>query len=275
MRDDMQINKNTQNWIKIGIGIFIVMILLSVINPFVIVGPGERGIVIRFGAVQDVVKGEGLSLRTPLIDEVVLIDVKIKKRESRAAAASKDLQTVTTEITLNYAPNPLSVNKLWQEIGADYENKIVDPAIQESLKAVTAGFTAEELIQKRSEVKSLVQELLTERLKANYLIVDAVSITAFDFSPEFNSAIEAKQMAEQMALKAKRDLDRIKTETEQKIVQAQAQAESLRLQRLQVTPELIELRKIDAQVNAIEKWNGVLPQYVGSGAMPFIDVSKR
>lgn len=269
----MGLDKGQQRWIKIGIAAFIVLVIIVSANPFVIVGPGERGVVMRLGAVQDVVRGEGLSLKIPFIEEVVLVDVKVRKRESRTSAASKDLQTISTEITLNYHLNPAVVNKLWQEIGPDFESKIVDPAIQESLKAVTARFTAEELVQKRPEVKSQVQELLNERLAKNSLVIDDVSITDFTFSQEFNAAIEAKQKAEQMALKAERDLDRIKTEAEQQVVRARAEAEGLRLQKQQITPDLIKLRQIEAQMAAIGKWNGVLPQYAGGGPIPFINVA--
>lgn len=270
--DDFKMDKKTMALVKLGIGALVVLMLLSTLNPFVIVGPGERGVVTRFGAVQDTIKQEGLNGRIPIIEKVILVDVKVRKHESKTSAASKDLQIVNAGITLNYALNPVTVNKLWQEIGPDFESRIIDPAIQETVKAVMARFTAEELIQRRTEVKTQVQEMLNVRLRENYLLVDAVSITDFDFSSEFNAAIEAKQQAEQLALKAQRDLVRIKTEAEQKIAQAQAQAESLRLQKEQVSPQLIELRKIEAQVLAIEKWNGVLPQYTGSGPMPFINV---
>lgn len=272
MQDKIVLDKSSLLWIKRGAVVFVGLIVISVINPFVIVGPGERGVVIRLGAVQDSIKKEGLNFKIPFIEKVVLVDVKIRKKETKATAASKDLQNVSTEITLNYSLNPDLVNKLWQEIGPEFEYRIVDPAIQESLKAVTARFTAEELIQKRPEVKAQIHELLNTRLGGKYLLVDAVSITAFDFSSEFNAAIEAKQRAEQMALKAERDLDRIKTEAQQQIALAKAQAESLRLQKQQVTPQLIQLKQIDAEIKAIEKWNGVLPKYTGGGAIPFINV---
>lgn len=271
--NELKINKGAQHLVKIGVVIIVLWILFAAFNPIVIVGPGERGVVTRLGAVQEDIKNEGLNFRIPVIEKVIIVDVKVRKREVRASAASKDLQTVSTELTLNYSLNPMLVNKLWQEIGPDFENRIVDPAVQESVKAVTARFTAEELVQRRTEVKQQVYEMLDARLKENYLQVDAVSITDFNFSSEFNAAIEAKQQAEQLALKAKRDLERIKTEAEQKVAQAQAQAEALRLQKEQVTPQLIELRKIEAQMSAIEKWNGVLPQYVGGGPVPFINVS--
>jgi len=273
--NELRLEKAAQNLVKVGILVVVGIILLSIFNPFVIIGPGERGVVTRFGAVQKTIKNEGLNFRIPVVEKVIIVDVKVRKVEAKATAASEDLQTVSTEITLNYNIEPATVNKLWQEIGPEFESRIVDPAIQESVKAVTAGFTAEELIQKRTEVKEAVYEMLNARLKENYLRVDAVSITDFNFSAEFNAAIEAKQQAEQLALKAKRDLERIKTEAEQKIAQAQAQAESLRIQKEQVTPQLIELRKIEAQMAAIEKWNGVLPQYVGGGPLPFINVSPK
>ena len=275
MQEDFKLDKSSLLWIKRGVVVFVGLIVIAVINPFVIVGPGERGVVMRLGAVQDSIKQEGLNFKIPFIEKVVLVDVKIRKKETKATAASKDLQNVSTEITLNYSLNPDLVNKLWQELGREYEFRIVDPAIQESLKAVTARFTAEELILKRPEVKAQIQELLNARLGEKYLIVDAVSITAFDFSSGFNAAIEAKQQAEQMALKAKRDLERIKTEAEQQIARAKAQAETLRLQKQQVTPQLIQLKQIDAELKAIEKWNGVLPQYTGGGAIPFINITSK
>lgn len=277
MQNDMGLglDKRTLLWIKRGVVVVVALIIIVAINPFVIIGPGERGVVTRLGAIQDGIKNEGLNFKIPLIENVIVVDVKIRKKETKATAASKDLQNVSTEITLNYSLNPVSVNKLWQEIGPDFEYRVVDPAIQESLKAVTARFTAEELIQRRPEVKSQIHEMLDERLKGKYLIVDAVSITAFDFSSGFNAAIEAKQQAEQLALKAERDLERIKTEAKQQIARAQAKAESLRLQKMQVTPQLIQLKQIDAEMAAIEKWNGVLPQYTGGGAIPFINVTSK
>ena len=272
---NIKLNGNIPWLVKTGVIAFAILFAIVLLNPFVIVGPGERGVVVRLGAVQDQIKDEGLGFKIPFIEKVKLVDVKVRKIEAGASAASKDLQIVTTRIALNYGLDPNLVNKLWQEVGPAFESRIVDPAIQESLKAVTARFTAEGLIQNRPEVKAQVQELLEARLKEKYLIVDAVSITDFQFSQGFNDAIESKQQAEQMALKAEQDLKRIKTESQQKVAQAQAQAESLRLQRQQVSPELIQLRQVEAQVEAIKKWNGVMPQYVGGGPIPFIDVGAK
>jgi regulator of protease activity HflC (stomatin/prohibitin superfamily) len=142
------------------------------------------------------------------------------------------------------------------------------------VKAVTARYTAEELITKRPAVSEEMRATLSERLRAYNIHVDAFSIVGFSFSKIFMEAIESKQTAEQLALKAKRDLDRIKIEAEQKITAAQAEAESLRLQRANISIDLIELRKVEANLRAIDKWNGILPQVTGSGPVPFIGIGE-
>jgi regulator of protease activity HflC (stomatin/prohibitin superfamily) len=153
-----------------------------------------------------------------------------------------------------------------------YKERIIDPAVQECVKAVTARFTAAELITQREKVRVEIQEMLKQRLQTYGIVVDDFSIVNFKFSDQFTQAIEAKQTAEQLALKAQRDLERVKVEAEQKITQAKAEAEALRLQKQNVTPELIKLRQIEATMKAIEKWDGHLPQ-ITTGAVPFIDVS--
>jgi len=193
-------------------------------------------------------------------------------------AASADLQDVTSSIALNYHLVPDKANIVYQTIGASYKERIIDPAILEVVKAVSARYSAEELITKRPQVSEAMRMSLTDRLKEYNIAVDAFSIVAFSFSKVFAEAIEAKQTAEQLALKARRDLERVKIEAEQKITAAKAEAESLRLQRANTSPDLIELRRIEANLKAIEKWDGILPQVVGTGGVPLIglgDVKKR
>jgi len=252
--------------------IAVCVLLLLIFKPWVQIGAGERGIVLNFGAVQDVVLNEGLHFRIPIVQEVILMDVKIQKVVTDAASASSDLQDVAMSVALNYHISPDKANIVYQTIGIDYKNRIIDPAIQEVMKAVSARYTAEELITKRPSVSMEMQESLNERLLKSNILVDAFSIVSFNFSEIFTDAIEAKQTAEQNALKAKRDLDRIKVEAEQTIVAAQAEAEALRLQKMNISPDLIELRKIEANLKAIDKWNGILPQVTGAGAVPFIGV---
>lgn len=247
-----------------------ILFILIFFRPWVQVGAGQRGIVLNFGAVQKQVLEEGLHLRIPVMQEVALMDVKIQKAETDAAAASADLQDVSSRIALNYHVVPDKANVVYQKIGIQFKERIIDPAIQEVVKAVTAKYSAEELITKRPAVSEAMRVALADRLLVNNIAVDAFSITIFSFSKIFTEAIESKQTAEQLALKAKRDLDRIKIEAEQKITAARAEAESLRLQRANISPDLIELRKIEANMKAIEKWNGILPQVTGSGSIPMI-----
>jgi regulator of protease activity HflC (stomatin/prohibitin superfamily) len=256
----------------------VVFFVLIFFRPWVQVGAGQRGIVLDFGAVQKKVLDEGLHLRIPVMQEVVLMDVKVQKAETDAAAASADLQDVTSRVALNYHIVPDQANVVYQKIGVQFKERIIDPAILEVVKAVTAKYTAEELITKRPAVSEAMRRNLMDRLIVNNIAVDAFSIVTFSFSKVFTEAIESKQTAEQLALKAKRDLDRIKIEAEQKITTARAEAESLRLQRANISPDLIELRKIEANMKAIEKWNGILPQVTGTGAIPMIglgDVPKK
>ncbi|PWB47793.1 MAG: HflC protein [Candidatus Methylomirabilota bacterium] len=251
-----------------------ILVLFLFFRPWVQVGAGERGVVMNFGAVQEDVLGEGLHFRVPIMQTVVRVDVKVQKATTDAAAASSDLQDVSSTVAINYHIMPDKANVVYQSIGVGFKERIIDPAVQEVVKAVTAKYTAEELITKRPAVSDAMKATLTERLMLHNIAVDAFSIVGFSFSKVFMEAIEAKQTAEQLALKARRDLERIKIEAEQKVTAAKAEAEALRLQRANISPDLIELRKIEANLKAIDKWNGILPQVTGAGAVPFIGIGE-
>ncbi len=255
-----------------------ILVFFLFLNPWVQIGAGERGVVLNFGAVQKNVLDEGLHFRVPIMQEIIKVDVKVQKAETDAAAASADLQDVSSTVAINYHIIPDKANIVYQSIGVQFKERIIDPAVLEVVKAVTAKYTAEELITKRPAVSDAMKLSLTERLLEHNIAVDAFSIVGFSFSKIFMEAIESKQTAEQLALKAKRDLDRIKIEAEQTITAAKAEAESLRLQKANISADLIELRKIEANLRAIDKWNGILPQVTGAGAVPFIgvgDIQKR
>src|SRR5437867_10598483 len=247
--------------------IAVVLVLLWVLSPFVIVGAGERGVVFNhLHGIEDKILPEGFYFIIPFVERVIKMDVRILKSDTRSTGASKDLQTVATEIVLNYHLFPDRVNKVYQTIGLEYQKRIIDPAVQEIVKAVTAKFTAEELITKRQFVKDEIKTALHERLMASYISLDELNITDFQFSKGFNEAIENKQTAEQLALKAQRDLERIKIEGEQKVVTARAEAESQRIQKETISPIILQLR-------AIEKSDAKFPQVIGgTGAMPFIKI---
>ena len=245
--------------------------LVIIFGSFRVVGAGERGVVLTLGQVSDGVWSEGLHLKLPLVQSVKILDVKTQVESIDATAASKDLQNVTARVALNYHLDSERVNKLWQSLGAEYKIRIIDPAIQEAVKAVTAKYTAEELITKRPLVKDDIKVALAERLNKEFIIVDEFSIVNFDFSTSFNQAIEAKVTAEQNALASKNKLEQVKYEAEQRIAEAKGEAEAIRIQAQAIQnqggAEYVNLK-------AIEKWNGTLPQYMLGNTTPFINLNK-
>ncbi|MFA5322496.1 MAG: prohibitin family protein [Smithella sp.] len=257
----------------IFIGVIVFVFLLLIVSSYFGVDAGERGVVLRFGEVNRVVE-PGPHFKIPLAEDVVHMSVRVQKTTTKTEAASRDLQVVQTTMVLNYNLEPAKAGELYSNIGLNFNERIIDPAVKESFKAAAARYTAEELISKREALKTEVRNYLRERLHGFGIVVVELSITDFEFSQEFNKAIESKQTAEQNALRAKRDLDRIRVEAEQKIASARAEAEALRLQRQVISPELLQLRQIEAQIKAIEKWDGKLPNVTG-GVMPFIQVEGK
>lgn len=234
---------------------------------------GSVGVKTRFGAVRQNYVNPGVYIKAPFIEDVKIIDIKNQKEEARASAASKDLQTVNSQIAVNYTLREDQVVKLYATVGLDYKVRIIDPIIQEAVKSVTAKFTAEELITKREEVSEEIKHHLVEKLSPQGIEVQNFSIIDFDFSKSFNDAIEAKVTAEQDALAAKNKNEQIKYEAQQAIEKAKGNAESIRIesQALQSNPAILKLREIENQSKAIEKWSGILPNVTG-GAVPFINV---
>lgn len=259
------------------VAIFVALIILFLmLNPFVVINAGHRGVKTTFGKVEHVVFEEGLHFRIPIMQQVKEINVQIQKAEGDGDAASRDLQQVHTKIALNYHLIPSRVAETYQLIGDldSVGDRIIIPAVQEAFKATTAKYTAEELISKRPEVRDQISQFMKDRLLRHGIAIDEFSIVNFRFSESFNQAIEGKTTADQLKLKAERDLERIKVEAEQKIASAKAEAESLRLQKQEITPDLLKLREIENQRLALEKWNGQLPQVTG-GTIPMINLNAK
>lgn len=250
-----------------GVGIIIVIFFIVLFGAFYIIEAGERGVLLTFGKPDMVAKGEGIHFKIPIVQTVRKLDVKTQKYEAELTASSRDLQDVNTKIAINYRIVPESVPEIYRDIGIDYAEKIIYPLEQETNKAITSKYSAEELITKREEVRQEMKDTLAEKLRSRGIIVEEISIINFAFSPSFAQAIESKVTAEQLKLKAERDLERIRVEAEQKVTQAQAEAESIRIQSqaLKENPDVLQLRWI-------EKWNGIMPQVVGGNSMPIISL---
>jgi len=240
----------------IGGILLVVVFALLVMNPFYTVAAGERAVVLEFGKPQPAAVSEGLHFRVPIYQSIVKMDIKTQKYEADLTAASKDLQTVSTKIAINYRVNSESVVEVYKTIGLDYSVKVIQPIEQEANKAITAQYTAEELVTRREEVKNKMQELLTERLAPRGIKVEGMSIIDFDFSPSFNAAIELKVTAEQNALAAKNKLEQVKFEADQRIAQATAEAEAIKIQAQAIQSQG---GANYVQLKWVEKWSGVMP----------------
>lgn len=254
-------------------GVIITVIIVGIIamGSFTQVEFGHVGLYKTFGKLNSEVLSPGIHFKIPFIQSVIQVNTQVTKAETDTTASSKDLQPVSTHVAVNYSVNKESAYNLMNNIGGAFDTIIINPAVQEIVKEVTARYQAEDLIAKRDVVAGEISELLTARLAKYDLIVNEINIVDFKFSDAFNQSIEAKQVAQQQALKASNDLKRVEIEAKQKIAQAQAEAESLKLKKQEVTPELIELKQIEVQEKALEKWDGKLPTVTG-GATPFIDI---
>jgi regulator of protease activity HflC (stomatin/prohibitin superfamily) len=245
-----------------------------------IVDAGNRGILTHWSAVDltSAPLDEGIHFVIPFQDEVVQMEVRTLKYDTSTRSASKDLQTVQTTVTVNYHPDTERVHFLYKEIGLSYENRVIQPAIDETVKQVSANYNAEELITKRPLVKADIENAIRDRLNQFYIETEVISITDFEFSPLFAKAIESKVEAEQKAQKAENDLIRIEVEARQleaqavgtaaaNIAEAQGEAEAISIinNALSNNPYYLEWLKTQA-------WDGRLPLVVGEGGTPFISI---
>ncbi len=210
---------------SIGIIIGVVVIVASLIfGSFTTIPAGYRGVVIRFSAVTGTTLSEGLRTKLPFIDSVVKMEVRTQKYETQSSAITKDLQDVSTTIALNWHLDPGMAAEVYRTLGLEFIDRIAAPAIQETIKQITAQFNAEDLILRRDEVKAAITESLANRLRDRGIITELVSITNFQFSETFTAAIEAKVAAEQAVLEATNKLERVKVEAQQREAEARGEA---------------------------------------------------
>lgn len=245
----------TTEKIRFGVATFVALATISfLLSSTVSVGTGQIAVMTRFGRVTGQELGEGFHVKNPF-DKANKYDVKVQKLEAEAAAASKDLQDVSSTLVINYSLEAGKVSEVHRTVGSSYKEKLIDPAIQEVFKSSTAKFDATTLITERATVKTEAQNLLQERLGKYGIVVNDLSITNFSFSAEFTAAIEAKQVAQQQAQQAVFNAEKAKQDAQAEIEKAKGQAEAQRLQQETLTPLLV-------QKLYIEKWDGKLPTYM-------------
>lgn len=258
---------------KIVIALIIFLLFITLLKSFQSVPTGYVGIKTRFGKVSDDVIQEGLNFKIPYIEKIVLMDCRTQKSEVDSSTASKDLQEVSLNVAVNYNVNRDTSYELYRQVGINYESIIISPAILESVKSITAQYTAEELITKRAEVSNKMEETLKEKIEARGFNVVDFNITDLDFSAAYNQAIEKKQVAEQQAKQAEYELQKAKIENEKKIAEAEANAKVMQVQDATTTENALKLKELEIQKAAIEKWNGVLPSTMASDTVPFLNIN--
>lgn len=272
-------------------GFVVLILVVAALLSAVRVQPGHRGVLIKWGAVVGQPLQPGLHFKIPFAETVEQISVREQNMTEKESAASNDLQDVSTQVALNYNLMPSKVDDIYQNIGGiqTVQQRILSPIIAGAVKTITAEFNADQLIAHRNLIRQKIETLIKQALVGKGIAVDAVNITNFNFSPEYNKAIERKQVAQQRALQANYELQRTKIDAKKQVVlakakaqaeiamaqgrakaiviSAKAEAKALEMKKKVITPELLELA-------AISKWNGVEPKtIIPNGTMPFINLN--
>ena len=245
------------------VGLFMIITLFS---SFKTIKSGEVGLKVRFGKIIDTSLEEGLNLKIPYIEKIVKVNIKVQKVELNTQSSSKDLQIISTKLAVNYKIAKDKASSLYKTVGNDYEKTILEPAIQESIKAVISRYTAEQTITMRNEVSDKCLEEINKKVKKYGIVIEEFNIIDLDFSEAYSQAIEEKQVAEQKVLTAQQELEKSKVEAEKKIVEAQATNKANELLKQNVTDEVL-------MKQFIEKWDGKLPDtYAGKDVMSIFNL---
>lgn len=258
---------------KIIAGVLGVVALIIAVSSFTIVRAGERGVVLKWGAVQPAVLAEGLHWIVPFEESVVKMDVRTQKFESeKSEAYSKDLQVVDIHSAINYSLDAKASGSVYQTLGLQYEAKVIAPQLEAAVKQTVAKYTAESLLQDRAQVQSEIEDTLRGTLQPYNVVLEKYVLVNETFSSDFEASIERKQVAEQDALTAKNKLDQVKYEADQRVAQAQAEAEAIKIQAQAIQQQG---GSDYVQLQAIAKWDGHLPaQFVPGSSVPFLNLTK-
>lgn len=263
-----------EDFIKSAVGIFIgIVVVLTLILGFStckIISPGERGVKVTLGKISPEVYDEGMHFITPFISHITTWDVKTTTKNIRTEAPTKDIQTATIVYTLAYNLNPEKVSRLQREVGKDYYEKLINPVVEGIVKDVIGKQNANELIGNRETVATNIKGKLTDALNSTYFTVTDFNITTITYQDAFMKAVEDKVTAEQEALKAKNKTVQVQEEARQKILTAEADAKAIQLQA-----QALANNKQIVELEYAKKWDGKLPEFVGGGSIPFINVNKK
>lgn len=248
------------------LGIFLVLMIVILCNSIVFIKTGEIGVVTQFGAVQDRIMTAGINFKAPFVQGVKKMNCKTQELTTDNASSTKDLQDITMNVSVNYCVNVEKASELYKTVGTKYQDIILTPILADTIKTVSAEYTAEETVTKRAELSSKIYEKLNERLNEQGISIVNVNIINLNFSEAYNQAIEEKQIATQRTLTAQQELETAKVEAEKKVVEAQGTADANKILNE-------SLNESNLQKQAIEKWNGVLPATMVGDTIPFLNLN--
>ena len=263
---------------SIGILILLLIVFIILWGTFVIVPAGHRGVCLWWGSVETRIMGEGLNFKVPIAERVIKVDVKVQPHPFKEIdASSKEYQMVKMTGMMNFHIDPAYVNDLYQKVGLDFADKVIDPAFNDFVKEVVPTYPIGEILPKREEIRQRAMKKLGDNLSRYHIIVDDIYFANIRFSPGYEGAVEAKQVAQQQVETQKQVLAQREIEAQQKVATAKGEAESiLVVAQGQAKANEVLSRSISpilVQYKSVEKWNGILPQVSGS-ATPFVNIGK-
>jgi regulator of protease activity HflC (stomatin/prohibitin superfamily) len=263
------------------VGMLVILLIIIIIawGTFAIVPAGHRGVVLWWGSVENRIMGEGLNFKVPIAEKVIKVDVKVQPHPFKEIdASSKEYQMVKMTGMMNFHIDPAYVNDLYQKVGLDFADKVIDPAFNDFVKEVVPTYPIGEILPKREEIRKRAMGKLGENLTRYHIIVDDIYFANIRFSPAYEQAIEAKQVAQQQVETQRQVLAQREIEAQQKVASAKGEAESIQVVaqgQAKANDALSRsISPILVQYKSIEKWNGVLPGVTG-GVVPFIDIGKQ
>src|SRR5512137_1526240 len=262
----------------IGVGILLFIVFIILWGTFVIVPAGHRGVVLWWGSVEKRIMGEGLNFKVPIAENIIKVDVKVQPHPFKEIdASSKEYQMVKMTGMMNFHIDPSFVNDLYQKVGLDFADKVIDPAFNDFVKEVVPTYPIGEILPKREEIRKRAMTKLGDNLTRYHIIVDDIYFSSIRFSSGYEGAIEAKQVAQQQVETQKQVLAQREIEAQQKVATAKGEAEAILVVaqgQAKANDALARsLSPILVQYKGVERWNGILPQ-VSGGVVPFIDLSK-
>ena len=246
------------------LGIFAIIVVFS---SFYTIKSTERGILSTFGRISENTIEDGLHVKIPFIQSVKKINIQQKKFDGHENSYTRDVQTSEVDYTINYDLVRENVNKLYRNVGLDYHNRIVVPFVRSAMKEAFGNFAATEIVENRDAVRREIEASLRRTLDSNYFMNIQFQLVDIDFDDQFENAIKEKQVAEQEALKAKNVTIQIEEKAKQTKIAAEAEAEAMRIKAnaLERNPKLVSYE-------AVQKWDGKMPQYMLGNSVPFIEL---